>query len=820
MSDTDVIRATLLAAAALHERRMWERFTNLDCFGVRLPDRDEFLLACVMGESGEEYGLMLCRGPDAVAHFDAFNRVDGADSDAFYATDVMGFSMDRFGDLTPEVQAVFREAGLRRRARDQVPGFLVKPPHRLPRLPDADEWSLLRRVLAGVLRADEQRLIEPIEFDDPAGVFVLTVTGDAEDPAVTVDREVLRRDDEGNGDTADAGGFYPSGADVFVSGGLDLSGLDRIDTRWLVAAAPLPMGVADDDRSMRMLLILDEGAEQIHDAMPYFSDETDMPVKRLKRNMQQHGVPREIVFTSGSLHDTIAPTLEDQGVTCRHEPDHPAIDALMDDLLSHLGQSDLTDESVDVDWEEDSRLPADDDLDAWKAAERRLFSRFAHHVEHGERPRSSRAIKRYFNHDDPEILLENHEDRGVAMAFSNWCVLDYRPTRKSKTQAEIMLEEGLPLTQATLLQSRLNAYPSLHRVVACDADAGTVDLEDVLVGGAATVHDRALSENTDPGVFLAGRVFRAGGFSFIEAVGPPLGPWMGDDAVAFLRRKKLEFTPEGLRRDAHKLGWLWAWLDKEIESFAPPMLRNTDGENLRFHTASFVMADRKAVKKTLAKRRDVDYDRHADEYVWSSETGEGTRMMGGPVTLARMEIIDDELIVTTNSAERFERVRAWLTEIPGVRFVDVQTRDPDAPDTAAALDDPLLDEEPFEPTPEMRRDIEAHITNHYMDWLDTPLPMLNGRTPREACRDEQGRAEVATLIRTIPDPSGNVPVAVPREAMLRELGLPVGAVPDRAAGNNLIEHHPPEPKPKTPTKIGRNAPCPCGSGKKYKKCCG
>ncbi|HIC86576.1 MAG TPA: hypothetical protein EYP06_09830, partial [Desulfobacterales bacterium] len=21
-------------------------------------------------------------------------------------------------------------------------------------------------------------------------------------------------------------------------------------------------------------------------------------------------------------------------------------------------------------------------------------------------------------------------------------------------------------------------------------------------------------------------------------------------------------------------------------------------------------------------------------------------------------------------------------------------------------------------------------------------------------------------------------------------------------------------------KVGRNAPCPCGSGKKYKKCCG
>jgi uncharacterized protein YecA (UPF0149 family) len=28
-----------------------------------------------------------------------------------------------------------------------------------------------------------------------------------------------------------------------------------------------------------------------------------------------------------------------------------------------------------------------------------------------------------------------------------------------------------------------------------------------------------------------------------------------------------------------------------------------------------------------------------------------------------------------------------------------------------------------------------------------------------------------------------------------------------------------EPSPNTPLKVGRNAPCPCGSGKKYKKCC-
>jgi len=28
------------------------------------------------------------------------------------------------------------------------------------------------------------------------------------------------------------------------------------------------------------------------------------------------------------------------------------------------------------------------------------------------------------------------------------------------------------------------------------------------------------------------------------------------------------------------------------------------------------------------------------------------------------------------------------------------------------------------------------------------------------------------------------------------------------------------PKPVMTDKIGRNDPCPCGSGKKFKKCCG
>ena len=49
----------------------------------------------------------------------------------------------------------------------------------------------------------------------------------------------------------------------------------------------------------------------------------------------------------------------------------------------------------------------------------------------------------------------------------------------------------------------------------------------------------------------------------------------------------------------------------------------------------------------------------------------------------------------------------------------------------------------------------------------------------------------------------------------------VGIEPDKFEDISDVERlmNPAEPV-KVQVKIGRNEPCPCGSGKKYKKCCG
>jgi hypothetical protein len=73
---------------------------------------------------------------------------------------------------------------------------------------------------------------------------------------------------------------------------------------------------------------------------------------------------------------------------------------------------------------------------------------------------------------------------------------------------------------------------------------------------------------------------------------------------------------------------------------------------------------------------------------------------------------------------------------------------------------------------------------------------------------------------TIPDPMGPAPVQVLPQALLREPGLGRESSAQPVSGPKGLPLHKPVPIVSAGNKVGRNDPCPCGSGKKYKKCCG
>jgi len=466
------------------------------------------------------------------------------------------------------------------------------------------------------------------------------------------------------------------------------------------------------------------------------------------------------------------------------------------------------------------KVPAFDDLKGWKEADRRLAQRFSEHLRFDDRLWSSQSAKRYFGDDNLEYFLMQHKERAVVQAYTAWGILDYRPTKTSKTHAEKMLAEGLPEPEAILLRARMEAYPTLYRVASHNPKAGTIDLEDVLMGGTVTVHDLLMSENIENNLFLSGRAFPVGRFHFIELAGPPLGAGMGMEAVEFLRDRGIEFTPEGMRRDAHKFGWLWGWIDEWQANWKPPRLYNTDGDDFLWHTASFSVANPADVHQTLLERQDVEYDEQEDEFIWLKRTGQGAKILGGPVTLGRIEFVGDELVLTVNSAKRFATARKWLEKLPGVVFLNIETRCCDEPEKDRPLDERISKPLPIEITPELAASLQERIDRQYMEWIDMPLPVLGGKTPRQACRTPAGEQQVRMLIRTMPDPMGQAPVRIPRQAMLRELGLTRNSLASRPLRPQVQQLSERVEATSPHGKVGRNAPCPCGSRKKYKKCCG
>jgi len=264
----------------------------------------------------------------------------------------------------------------------------------------------------------------------------------------------------------------------------DLGSLPRLTTTWLVGMPALPAGIEGDERAMQMLLVVDDKEDFILQGRPVFSgdlrDAADKLVEtfRGKGLRKIKGLPREMVFSSRKLFDAMVPILEPLGVKCRYGSTIPKLRDLMAEFYDLADSQHVPFDDADESDAEEVRVPAPDDLKGWKQADQRLYRRLTFEFSTEQRLRSTRAIKRYFGDDDLDYYIQEHKQQGVMGAYMAWSILDYRPNKKSKTQAENMLEEVLPEPDATLLQARMRAHPTLYRVAGHDPKAGTIDLED------------------------------------------------------------------------------------------------------------------------------------------------------------------------------------------------------------------------------------------------------------------------------------------------------------------------------------------------------
>jgi len=261
-----------------------------------------------------------------------------------------------------------------------------------------------------------------------------------------------------------------------------------------------------------------------------------------------------------------------------------------------------------------------------------------------------------------------------------------------------------------------------------------------------------------------------GEFHFASPIGPPMSMYEVTQAIEFLAEEGLKLTPKGLVAGSHLFGRLWDLLAQR-RSAGPPRMVNFDGEDLVFHTATYRITDEKAARETLAARADVERDEDdGDEYTLS---GAPLRSQPGieAVALGRLLFVGDELLLEVDSAGRLERARRWLDSVPGLKFEKVSSRPLNQVLAEGVPLDDKLGRSKLEMTPELEAWIREDLRRQYFGWLDTPVPMFGGKTPREMARTKAGRARVAAHIRGFPRANDQVDMPVPIEEMLRELGI-------------------------------------------------
>ncbi len=755
MNKARLARELVQAALAFAGRRLWERIENDEVFGLVLPDRATPVVASVMGAAGISYGLTLFIGDDAVADARSILTTEEGDDEPLSRSAQISFSMEPWHEIGPPWRRVLELAGFRCRREALAPLFISKPSGERPRVPNSAELRMMLTALNSAMRADEEGLLTPASVTAGDDLLTLTVTGEPLHPEVTAGCVAART----------PGPAVPLSPPALPEGLLDLP---RTEARWLIAFPRTPVSVRNDNRVLRAFFVAEDGEEGPRPLDAWLLPEAEAPdaagrLFGLFEGRPPHvsrGVPREVVFTSRMLFDLLAPALAVVGIATRYEVRVEALEDLVADCIESLCAG-------------PEASPAPDDLRGLKEADRRLTDRIVAGLRR-RAPGAPGAEATFFGPGvDDGRLLGKFAEQEIHFAFGEWKAMACAAPPEGRTVAESLLARRLPEAERRLLLARMRAVPSLYKVLEVHPRGGWFAARDLLDGDDIRVHDAAAAKTLRPGLCLPLRIYPVGDFHFASIAGPGMGPRRAQSALEDLRKQGFDLSVEGRRASPHVFGRLYDFVDRRpADPFLMPRMQNTEGQELEFHRGSFRVEDESVLRAALAGRPDVEAASGDGEFRWLVTEGRGVGL--GRTTRGRLEVLPGCLVLETNSKTRFETARGWLEQIPGVRFESLTVRSlDDLFEKGPPADDRRGAGPSVPPTPEFEAAMNAMLRDSYLKWVDEPLPMFGGRTPREMCRTAAGRRRVKREIE-LTEPPVTTPamtLQVPKDEMLRALGL-------------------------------------------------
>jgi len=209
-----------------------------------------------------------------------------------------------------------------------------------------------------------------------------------------------------------------------------------------------------------------------------------------------------------------------------------------------------------------------------------------------------------------------------------------------------------------------------------------------------------------------------------------------------------------------------------------PQIISPEGDPVVFNSSTYKIEDMPYVMNSLKQDSRFDYDPGSGKtFIWKGPLDtkkhdpvntEGIGRIYGTILLD-----DHSITVECFTHKRWEicvnLLKSILGDKMGPEIIKSETGIADA-----IMANPRIgDGEEDQKSPEMRELEQRVINAYYMKWLDEKIPLLGGKTPREAAKDPKLRQQLILLLNEMENTSGPVS-KVPRppiEKMKRDLGL-------------------------------------------------
>ena len=315
------------------------------------------------------------------------------------------------------------------------------------------------------------------------------------------------------------------------------------------------------------------------------------------------------------------------------------------------------------------------------------------------------------------------------------------------------------------LVAQQQASLSVWEVASCEPGVG-VTVEDRLSRERRSVREVRGSRDLVARDAVLARVVDYEGASYFCGMYPRMLPPDAVPRVLASFRRGASAREAGERRDDKRdlalvRAWARAVRERDEATAAPKKLANTDGEAFVLTTDHFDFdaAARAEIAERLACVEGVEHDADDDDASRFTIFKEGNAIHAhwDNTVLAHVVLEKSRLRLETNSVERADRLRARLEAACG-RLLRRGAREHVDPQSSARLGRPGP---PLSVPPEALEAMREFKARHYAAWIDTPIPALDGKTPRQAARTKRGRERVDVLLRTIENAEQRAPDGAP-----------------------------------------------------------